>query len=79
MATPLALITLGAGFEGKKALAKIKPTLVGSLYQVSGAGSRVHTGSHPLWIYGRETDRHYGHVSGAGNAKLLYHGKEHEK
>lgn len=26
MATPLALIALGAGFEGKKALAKIKPT-----------------------------------------------------
>ena len=27
MATPLALIGLGAGFEGRKALAKIKPTL----------------------------------------------------
>lgn len=27
MATPLALIALGAGFEGRKALAKIKPTL----------------------------------------------------
>lgn len=30
MASPLALIALGAGFEGKKALAKIKPTLVAS-------------------------------------------------
>jgi len=27
LATPLALIALGAGFEGKKALAKIKPTI----------------------------------------------------
>ncbi len=27
MATPLALITLGAGYEGRKALAKMKPTL----------------------------------------------------
>ncbi len=27
MATPLALIVIGAGFEGKKALAKMKPTL----------------------------------------------------
>ena len=27
MATPLALIALGAGFEGRKALAKMKPTL----------------------------------------------------
>ena len=30
MATPLALIVLGAGFEGRKALAKIKPTLAAS-------------------------------------------------
>ncbi len=27
MATPLALITLGAGFEGRKAIAKVKPTI----------------------------------------------------
>ena len=27
MATPLALITIGAGFEGRKALAKIRPTI----------------------------------------------------
>ncbi len=31
LATPLALIGLGAGFEGKKALAKIKPTIICSL------------------------------------------------
>lgn len=30
LATPLALLTLGAGFEGKKALAMIKPTLAAS-------------------------------------------------
>lgn len=30
LATPLALIGLGAGFEGRKALAKIKPTLISS-------------------------------------------------
>lgn len=30
MATPLALITIGAGFEGRKALAKIRPTLAAS-------------------------------------------------
>ena len=34
MATPLALITLGAGFEGKKALAKIKPTLVAAFIKL---------------------------------------------
>ena len=31
LATPLALIGLGAGFEGKKALAKMKPTILASL------------------------------------------------
>ncbi len=34
LATPLALIGLGAGFEGKKALAKIKPTLVSTLIKL---------------------------------------------
>lgn len=36
MATPLALIALGAGFEGKKALAKIKPTLAASFIKLIG-------------------------------------------
>lgn len=34
IATPLALIALGAGFEGKKALSKIKPTLMASLIKL---------------------------------------------
>lgn len=34
MATPLALIALGAGFEGRKALGKIKPTLVASFIKL---------------------------------------------
>lgn len=34
MATPLALITIGAGFEGRKALAKIKPTIAVSLIKL---------------------------------------------
>jgi predicted permease len=32
--TPLALITIGAGFEGKKAITKIKPTLIASLIKL---------------------------------------------
>ncbi len=35
MATPLALITLGAGFEGRKALAKIRPTLAASMIKLA--------------------------------------------
>lgn len=34
IATPLALITLGAGFEGRKALAKIKPTIVAAVIKL---------------------------------------------
>ncbi len=34
IATPLALVTLGAGFEGKKALAKLKPTLAASFLKL---------------------------------------------
>ncbi|MCI7129311.1 MAG: AEC family transporter [Lachnospiraceae bacterium] len=34
MATPLALIGMGAGFEGRKALAKIKPTIAASLIKL---------------------------------------------
>ena len=34
MATPLALITIGAGFEGRKALAKIRPTLAAAVIKL---------------------------------------------
>lgn len=34
LATPLALIGLGAGFEGKKALARIKPTMISTLIKL---------------------------------------------
>lgn len=34
MATPQALICIGAGFEGRKALSKIKPTLIASLLKL---------------------------------------------
>ena len=34
MATPLALIGMGAGFEGRKAMAKIRPTIAASLIKL---------------------------------------------
>ena len=34
MATPLALVSLGAGFEGRKALAKIRPTLAAAFLKL---------------------------------------------
>ena len=35
-ATPIALICIGAGFEGKKAIKKIKPTVVGTFIKLVG-------------------------------------------
>ena len=35
-ATPIALLSIGAGFEGKKALAKIKPTIAASFLKLIG-------------------------------------------
>ena len=34
IATPLALLAMGAGFEGKKAMAKIKPTIAGAFIKL---------------------------------------------
>ena len=34
MASPLALITIGAGFEGRKAIAKIKPTIAATMIKL---------------------------------------------
>ena len=34
MASPLALIAIGAGFEGRKAIKKIKPTLAASIIKL---------------------------------------------
>jgi hypothetical protein len=34
MASPLALVAIGAGFEGKKAIAKIKPTVIASMIKL---------------------------------------------
>ena len=36
MATPLALITIGAGFEGRKAIKKLKPTLAATFIKLIG-------------------------------------------
>ncbi len=39
MASPLALIAIGAGFEGKKALGKIKPAVIASFIKLIGLAS----------------------------------------
>ena len=41
MASPLALIAIGAGFEGRKALAKMKPTLAATFIKLIGLAMLV--------------------------------------
>lgn len=47
MASPLALIAIGAGFEGRKALAKMKPTLAATFIKLVGLAMLVL----PIAIY----------------------------
>lgn len=55
MATPLALITIGAGFEGRKALAKIKPTIAASLIKLDDPAAHFSFRSQSGWdLVGRK-------------------------
>ena len=49
MATPLALVTMGAGFEGRKALAKIKPTLAASFIKLAAQTAVFLPNSRRQW------------------------------
>ena len=79
MATPLALITIGAGFEGRKALAKIKTDDRGISDQVSDPAAHFPSGRSLDGIWWGENDRNSDHACIPDNAELLYHGKEHEQ
>ena len=43
-ATPIALIVVGAGFEGKKAIAKNRTDACGCFYQAYSSSSDIFTG-----------------------------------
>lgn len=79
MATPLALVALGAGFEGRKAAGQDQADAGGGFYQADRSGSRLYPCCRDSWIQRRKTDRPFDHAGSSGNAKLLYHGKEYEQ
>ncbi len=54
MATPLALIGLGAGFEGKKALAKDQTYPLGCFYQADRPGSNFYSDCSCSWFQGEK-------------------------
>mgnify|MGYP006866071781 CR=1 FL=1 len=77
MATPLALIGLGAGFEGKKALAKIKPTLWAAFIKLIAQAANFYSDCGCSWFSGRKNGRTRSHAGSTGNPELLYHGKKY--
>ena len=76
-ATPMALLAVGAGFEGRKAIKKLKPTMIATFIKLGGPTGhpifhlplpwlpRKCSGGHP----------HYGWFS--DNGYLLHHGQKH--
>lgn len=74
MATPLALIGLGAGFEGKKALAKIKPTLWAAFIKLI-AQAAIFIPIAAALGFRAKNGRTRSYAGSTGNPELLYHGK----
>lgn len=74
MATPLALITIGAGFEGRKALAKIAPTMAASMIKLV-LSHLFFAGCCLDGIFRGKSDRNSDHAGIPDYAELLYHGK----
>lgn len=79
MATPLALITIGAGFEGRKALAKIKPTIAASLIKLVIQPLIFLPVAVWMGFGGEKMIAILIMLASPTTAELLYHGKEHEQ
>ncbi len=76
LATPLGLMAMGASFEGKKALAKLRPSVLAS-YQTGGAGCCIPSPGCPAGLYEGAADRHTGHAGVSYNGELFCHGKKY--
>lgn len=77
MATPLALITIGAGFEGRKALAKIRPTIAASMIKLVVQPAHFSAGRCVDGIPRGADDRNSDYAGISDDAELLHHGEEH--
>ena len=77
MATPLALIGLGAGFEGKKALAKIKPTLWAAFIKLIAQAAIFIPIAAALGFRGEKMVALVSHAGSTGDPELLYHGEKY--
>ena len=54
LTSPLALLAIGAGFKGKKALGYLKPTAMAYCGQADGAACAVPAAGCALWLYRRK-------------------------
>ena len=77
MATPLALIALGAGFEKSPGKNQTDPCSICN--QACDTAAFITSGGSSLGIYRRKNDCNSDYACITDYTKLLYYGKEHEK
>lgn len=78
LATPLALIGLGAGFEGKKSLKAFSPHRSSNRIKAGSMARTVPAACRPFWLYRRKTGGNPHYVRLPHHRKLLYYGEKHE-
>ena len=62
LATPLGLMAMGASFEGKKALAKLRPSVLASVIKLVVLAASLPSPGRPAGIYEGTPDGHSGHA-----------------
>ena len=77
MTSPLALISIGASFEGRKALAKLKPTFAAILHEAFGLGSNLPSDRSILRFPRSGADRAADHARLPMHACGIYYGKKY--
>lgn len=75
--TPLALLSIGASFEGAKAIKKLVPTLVAALLKTVGLAAVFVPVAVVLGFRNEELDRAAHYAGQPHDAQLLRHGEEY--
>ena len=77
MTSPLALLSIGAGFEGRKALAKLKPTFVASFMKLLGWARDLPAYRRMAGIPGSGADRPSYYAGFSVYTRRLHYGKKY--
>lgn len=77
LTTPLALLSIGASFEGAKAIKKLHPPWMAGLLQADGADHDLYPHCRQARFPGPAADCPAHHAGQPHHAKLLRYGQEH--